>query len=305
MDETQDAPLVQQRTPLSVAIAGVRALRPHQWTKNSLLFAALVFSGEFLQIESIVEAVIGFAAFSALASAGYILNDYLDREADRKHPRKRKRAIASGALPPWAAIAELIVLIGIGTTTAYALSPMFLAIALLYLGTTLSYSFFLKHIVIIDVMFLASGFVWRAIAGAVAIDVDVSPWLFLCTAFLALFLGFEKRRGELRMVGEGGGTRKILAEYSPEILLQFQSIVTTSALLSYALYSVLGPTPWMALTVPYVLYGIFRYIYLVERHGEGAAPDETLFRDRPMQVTILVYGLTAMGILYAMSAGLI
>lgn len=305
MEETQEGPLVVQHTPLSVAIAAVRAMRPHQWTKNSLLFAALIFSGEFLHIESIIETLIGFTAFSALASSGYIFNDYLDREADRRHPRKRKRPIASGALPPWAAVIEMLVLVIAGAVTAYSLSPAFLAIALLYLGTTLSYSFFLKHVVIIDVMFLASGFVWRAIGGAVAIEVEVSPWLFLCTAFLALFLGFEKRKGELRMVGDGANTRKILDEYTSQMLLQFQSIVTTSALLSYALYSVLGPTPWMALTVPYVLYGIFRYVYLVERHGEGAAPDETLLRDRPIQVTVVLYGLTAMGILYAMKAGLI
>jgi len=283
----------------------VRAMRPHQWTKNSLLFAALIFSGEFLQPESILEALIGFGAFSALASAGYIFNDYLDREADRRHPRKRHRPIASGALPTWMALVELVVLAITGIVVGYLLSPSFLIVALLYLATTLSYSFFLKHVVILDVMFLASGFVWRAIAGAIAIDVEVSPWLFLCTAFLALFLGFEKRKGEIKLVGDGAATRKILDEYTAGILLQFQSIVTTSALLSYALYSVLGPTPWMSLTVPFVLYGSFRYIYLVERHGEGAAPDETLLRDRPMQVTVILYGLTAMAILYAMHRAVI
>ncbi len=289
----------------SLPVAALKALRPHQWAKNVLLFAALVFSGSFMQIDRVLDALLAFAAFSLLASAGYLLNDYLDREQDRKHPRKRHRPIASGALPEWAALVEMLVIAAAGVGLALWLSKAFLAISLVYLATTLTYSFWLKHIVIVDVMVLATHYVWRAVAGAVAIEVSASPWLFLCTAFLALFLGFEKRKGELRLIGPDGPTRKILTEYNLPMVNGFQAIVTASAMLCYALYAVLGPTPWMVVTVPHVLYCMFRYIYLVERYGEGAAPDETLLRDKPIIATIMVYGLTAMAILWALHAALL
>jgi 4-hydroxybenzoate polyprenyltransferase len=292
-----------RRTPVSVAIAALKALRPTQWTKNSLLFAGLIFSGAFLEVGPIERSVVGFAAFSLLASSGYILNDYLDREADRRHPKKRHRPIASRALPESLALLWMLVVAGAGAALALSLSWQFLAVALLYLTTTLSYSFYFKHKVILDVMFIASGFVWRAVAGALAIDVKVSPWLFLCTAFFALFLGFEKRKGELKLVGTSGSTRKILAEYSEPMVEQFQSIATTSAVVSYALYCVLGPTPWMTATMPFVVYAIYRYIYLVDKHGEGAAPDETLLRDRPILATVVLYGLCAMAVLYGTRHG--
>lgn len=295
-------PLVQ-RTPASMAGAAIKQLRPKQWAKNVLLFAALVFSGQFVEPDPVVRALVACFAFCMLSSTGYVLNDYLDREADRKHPKKRFRPIASGALPLPAAWLLFFSIAAAGVASALWLSPAFLAIGLVYLATTLSYSFYFKHKVILDIMFLASGFVWRAVAGAVAIQVHVSPWLFLCTAFLALFLGFNKRRAELVHVGAHSGTRRALGEYSPKMLDQFQSIVTGSTVLCYALYTVLGPTAWMTATIPYVLYGIFRYIYLVERRGEGGAPDETLFRDRPMLATCLLYGLTAVGVLLAEGQG--
>lgn len=300
------APVPPVRTPVSVVRAAIKQLRPKQWAKNALLFAALIFSGEFLVSESVINAVAAFVAFSLIASSGYVFNDYLDREADRKHPKKQFRPIASGALPEGLAIVEMVAVLGLGMAIAWWVGTWFLAVALLYLATTLSYSYYFKHLVILDVMFLALGFVWRVIAGALAIKVHVSAWLFLCTAFFALFLGFNKRRGELRDLGEDAGTRRNLVEYNERMLQEFQSIVTANTVLSYALYSVLGaPTPWMVLTLPFVLYAVFRYIYLVEQRGEGAAPDETLLKDVPILVTALLYGATAVAVLLADRAGVL
>ncbi len=176
--------------------------------------------------------------------------------------------------------------------------------ALTYLATTQSYSFYFKHKVILDVMFLSSGFVWRAIAGALAIGVAVSPWLFLCTAFVALFLGFNKRRAELLQLGSKGGTRKNLELYTPKMLEQYQAIVTGATVLCYALYTVQGPTPWLTLTMPFVLYWVFRYIYLVE-NGAGDAPDETLLTDWPSLLTGLLYVITAVAVLLLHDAGML
>lgn len=289
-------PATPTHTPTAVAIAALKGLRPHQWAKNGLLFAALIFSGSFTDPRAILQALTGFAAFSLIASAGYLFNDYLDREADRLHPRKRFRPIASGALPGPIALVEMVVILGCGLALAGSLSSLFLATSLAYLLTTLSYSFVFKHKVILDVMFLSAGFVWRAVAGAVAIEVEVSPWLFICTAFLALFFGFNKRRAELVKLGDSG-TRKNLADYSMEMLDQFQGIVTGNVVLSYALYTILGTTPWMALTLPYVIYVVFRYIYLVDQKGEGEAPDEALFKDWPILLTAILFLITAMAVL--------
>ncbi len=291
------------RTPVSVAIAALKQLRPKQWAKNVFLFAAIIFSRKFLEIDAVLDVLTGFFSFSMLASSGYVLNDYLDREADRKHPKKKYRPIASGALPVPAAWLLMAFCLVSGFAAAYSLNMAFMGIAMVYLLTTQSYSYYFKHKVILDVMFLASGFVWRAIAGALAIGVGVSPWLFLCTAFVALFLGFNKRRAELLRLGAKGGTRKNLEEYSSQMLEQFQAIVTGCTVLCYSLYTVQGPTPWLTLTIPYVLYGIFRYIYLVESRGEGDAPDETLLQDWPILVTVLLYGLTAVGVLLALDNG--
>jgi 4-hydroxybenzoate polyprenyltransferase len=291
-----DEPLIQ-RTPASIALAAVKQLRPKQWFKNVFLFPALIFSGRFLEVEPILAAGIGFVAFSVLASAGYIFNDWLDREADRKHPKKRFRPIASGALPEAAAWLLMAACLCAGVGLSLMLSPQFLFVATIYLATTLTYSLYFKHKVILDVLFLSSGFVWRVVAGALAIEVPVSPWLFLCTVFFALFIGFNKRRAELLNVGAHTGTRRNLAEYSPQMLEQFQAIVTSSTIITYLLYTVMGPTGWMTLTIPMVLYGMFRYIYLIDRHGEGGAPDETLLRDQPMLLTGVLYLTVAIGVL--------
>lgn len=303
MSSTHPAP---ERTPLSILKAAVKQLRVRQWAKNALLFAALIFSGEFTVFASVVNAVAGFLSFSLLASSGYVFNDYLDREADRNHPKKKLRPIASRALPEGLAIVELVVLLVAGLAIAQWIGGLFLFSAIAYLITTLTYSFFFKHYVILDVMVLASCYVWRVVGGALAIKVHVSAWLFLCTAFLALFIGFNKRRAELRELGDKAGTRKSLVQYNARMLEEFQSITTANTVVCYALYTVLGAqTPWMALTIPFVLYAVFRYVYLVEQNGEGAAPDETLLTDAPILVTAVLYAATAIGVILLDRAGVL
>jgi 4-hydroxybenzoate polyprenyltransferase len=278
-------------------LAAIALLRPKQWAKNVLLAPAIIFSDRFTDATGWLHVGLGFAAFCLLSSTGYVFNDLLDVEADRAHPKKRFRPIASGEVSPrgaWGLMA--LTLLG-ALALSWAVSPSFTLVAGLYFATTLSYSHFLKHHVILDVMFLSACYLWRAVAGAVAIDVRVSPWLLLCTAFLALFLGFNKRRGEIVLLDGQKGTRKALAAYSPAMLQEFQAITTSGTIISYALYTVQGsPTPWLLLTLPYVLFGIFRYIYLVDK-GEGAAPDETLLRDRPILVSGVLYLVTAVAVL--------
>lgn len=292
-------------TPTGMLLASVKQLRPKQWAKQVFLLAAIVFSRRFTDPDALFQVFVGIMSFNLLSSSGYVLNDFLDREADRKHPTKKFRPIASGALPVPAAVVLMVTALVGGLALAWSLNPWFFGIAVLYLATTQSYSFVFKHKVILDVMFLASGFVWRAVAGALAIGVAVSPWLFLVTAFVSLFLGFNKRRAELALVGDGGATRKILQLYNPQMLEQFQMTTAGATILCYALYTVSGPTPWMILTIPFVLYGIFRYIYLVERMGEGGAPDETLLRDWPILLTGLLYAATSAVVLLANDAGLL
>lgn len=308
MAESPPAPQPSAPSPATVVVGAISALRPKQWAKNVLLLAAIVFSMHFDSPQAWLQVAVGIASFSLVSSSGYILNDARDREADRNHPRKRKRPIASGALPVGLAYAEMVVVFLIGLGLAFWLSPAFLAVVLLYFVTTVSYSLYFKHLVILDVMMLAACYLWRVAAGAVAIGVPMSPWLLTCTAFLALFLGFNKRRGELMEVApdQVGQTRKNLQDYSDEMLVEFQAIATSGTIISYALYTVLGsPTPWMLVTLPYVLYGIFRYIWLVNARREGAAPDETLLRDVPILVTGALYGVTAVAVLLlAPKAGL-
>jgi len=308
-------------------LAAIQALRMKQWIKNLLVFAALIFAFKFRDMALVSQAILGFLSFCCLSSAGYLFNDARDREADSHHPKKRFRPIAAGRLPVGVAYVEmaLIFLLGIGLAyfvdvrngidLAYwtelggaesgANKVSFLVVALLYFATTMSYTFYFKHHVILDVMFISAGFLWRASAGAVAIDVKLSPWLLVCTAFLTLFIGFNKRRSELAVKADtGNATRKNLMHYTPELLTEFQAITTSGTIISYALYTVLGMRvehpetgSWMLLTLPHVLYGIFRYIFLVNNMGEGEEPAETLIKDKPLLITCLSYGVLVVAIL--------
>lgn len=305
MNDTDQPSEQGPKGPADLILAAVQALRMKQWIKNLLLFAALIFALKFNDAAMVWRAILGFITFCLLSSAGYLYNDSRDKEADAKHPRKCKRPIASGRLPIPMAYVEMVLLLAVGFSIAWTLSPMFMIVAALYLCTTLSYTFYFKHHVILDVMFISAGFLWRAAAGAVAIDVAISPWLLTCTAFLTLFIGFNKRRSELGlMAGKGNATRKNLMHYTPELLVEFQAITTSGTIISYALYTVLGEhSDWLLMTLPYVLYGIFRYIFLVNNLDEGEEPADTLLRDKPLLATVVLYGVTVVGILYVTRIG--
>lgn len=288
----------------SLPVGVLRAMRPQQWTKNVLVFAAPVAAGVIRQTDVLVDSLIAFAAFSLAASGTYLLNDARDVEADRQHPTKRNRPIASGRLPARTALIAGIALPLVFLPVSFALDGWFGMVAVAYFGENLLYSLWLKKKVIIDVFMLALGFVLRVAAGVVVVDaVRFSPWLYICMTLLALFLGFGKRRQELVLTsGQGNSTRHSLDEYDIPMLDQMIGIITSAILIAYSLYtfsaSGLPINDSMMLTIPFVLYAIFRYLYLIHVRGEGGAPDELVLRDRPLQVTILLWGLTAIILMY-------
>ncbi len=282
-----------------------RSLRPHQWPKNVFLFAALVFAHRLRDPFAVLEAAKGFAAFCMLASAVYLINDIMDREQDRLHPTKKNRPIASGLVPLWvAAVMGLLLLLG-GFAISLSIGTTFVLVAATYSALSYAYCFGVKRFVILDVMVLASGYPLRAVAGAAAIDVEISHWLLLCTSLLALFLGFCKRRQELvSLRGDAESHRAVLSNYSVAFIDQMIAVVTASTVVCYAFYAFsdevalkLG-TQRLGLTVPFVLYGIFRYFYLVHMVGGGGSPSREVVRDKPFLVNGLLWGTMVILILY-------
>jgi 4-hydroxybenzoate polyprenyltransferase len=279
-------PRAERRATLPLIVA---SLRPEQWSKNLLLFAGLLFGGRLLDADAVLRAAAGFAIFCALSGAMYLLNDVWDREADARHPLKQHRPVASGALPPAVAVAAGSALMGAGVIAGMFLGARFAAAAAVYAILLLLYSAVLKHIVIIDVLAIAGGFVVRAVAGAVAVNVPIGSWLVACTLLLALFLALSKRRHELVLLGDGAvDHRRILDEYSPYLLDQMIAVVTASTVIAYAVFATspdtaqrLG-TRHLGLTIPFVLYGIFRYLYLVHQKRGGGSPAAMLATDRPL-----------------------
>jgi len=276
-----------------------RNMRPKQWTKNAIIFAPLIFSQKFLDAHLVCVACVAFLIFCSLSGAVYILNDFLDIEQDRKHPLKCTRPLASGQLKPRPALIFLTgLIIAAGMCTLLLLNWQFALIAAGYILLQICYSLWLKHVVIIDVFCIASGFLLRVAAGAEAIEVTFSTWLFFCTILLSLFLALSKRRHELVLLEDGAvDHRKILFEYSTGLLDQMISIVTTATLIAYILYTVSTETvakfgsDKLKFTIPFVLYGIFRYLYLIYQRNEGGSPEKVLLNDRPILVTVLLYGL--------------
>ncbi len=273
------------------------SLRPKQWSKNLLIFAGYLFTIEQGHPPAVLaKVVVAFAIFCAVSGAGYIFNDILDAEQDRKHPRKRKRPIASGELNPITAIVFAFVLAALGIATSFYLSFFFGLLTVVYILLTLAYSRFLKHIVIVDLLVIAAGFVIRAAAGAVVIDVTISPWLLVCTTLLALFLGLAKRRGEMVNLENGGvECRRILDEYTAPMLDQMLNIAASASLMAYFLYT-FTPTsatgnahPYMMITVPFVIYGLFRYLFLVHSKNAGDSPEQLLIEDKPLLINIVLY----------------
>jgi len=280
------------------------ALRPRQWAKNVFVFAALVFAGRLSDTDSVLRVALAFVIFCLLSSTVYLINDVRDREADRLHPQKRRRPIAAGEIPPELAVAVATVLAVGALSAAFKLSVSFGEVAAAYVVLNLAYSFGLKRVVILDVMIVATGFLLRALAGAVVIDVAISRWLVMCTGLLALFLGFVKRRQEVATMEGASHTRPILKEYSLPFLDQMISVVTGATVVAYSLYAFspevaqkLG-TAHLGLTIPFVLFGIFRYLYLVHQRGIGENPTAVVLTDLPLIVDVLLWAVAVVVALY-------
>jgi 4-hydroxybenzoate polyprenyltransferase len=282
----------------------VVSMRPRQWIKNLVVFAALIFAKKLTDSPSLLRDGLAFVLFCAVSGAVYIVNDLFDADRDRRHPLKARRPIASRALGPVPALTAVVLLLSTALMSGFLLSPPFGAVLLIYVVLNAVYSMWLKEVVILDVMTIAAGFVLRAVGGGLVINVTISTWLIMCTILLSLFLAFCKRRQELEGLTNAHAHRSILSEYSVEFIDQMISVVTASTLVAYIMYTVSPEveqklrTHNLYLTVPFVLYGIFRYLYLVHRRGHGGSPTQALLADRPLLLCVFLWALTAVLLLY-------
>lgn len=286
-----------------------RAMRPRQWIKNSFVFTALVFSEERLwtKVENVIPVFIAFLVFCMAASAIYLINDLVDIEKDRAHPRKRNRPLPSCKLSPKLATFAAIALIATALPISYLIDTDFgfLTVVVAYIAVQgFLYTYWLKHIVILDIMIIAVGFVLRAVAGVLVLGINITPWLLVCMGLLALFLGIGKRRHELVLLDNGAGDhRRILNEYSVPMLDQMMSIVTASIIMAYSMTTFSAPVapkepyPVLMITIPFVTYGIFRYLYLIYQRDGGGSPEDLVLKDAPLAVSIALWGLTVLGLL--------
>ncbi len=281
------------------------SLRPQQWSMNILVFAALLFSKNLFAAHMAVKSVAGFAAFCALSSAIYLVNDLVDIESDRHHPLKARRPLAAGELSPALASVAAALLGLAGLVASFALNVAFGVVAAVYFLLTCAYSLYLKRVVILHVLLVAAGYVLRAVAGAEVIQVPISPWLILCTMFLALLISLAKRRHELLLLGPAGQThRDVLVHYSPQLLDQMIGVMTGSAVISYALYTTAEETVakfgsrGLLFTLAFVLYGVLRYLYLLHGENMGGSPEAVFAKDLGMAVNLLLYALTVAAVIY-------
>jgi 4-hydroxybenzoate polyprenyltransferase len=279
-------------------------MRPKQWIKNIVIFAPLTFDVKLFDLRYLAQTIAGFVLLCLISGTVYTINDLVDVEQDRQHPKKRNRPLASGQVSVGMAIVAAIVIPLIGLPLGFWLHPLFGIILTLYLLIQLGYSFWLKHIVIVDVLLIASGFVLRVAAGVPLVDAErFSPWLYICMTLVALIFGFGKRRHELVLLQDNANAhRQILQEYNLPLLDHVISIVTASTLLAYALYTFsaegLPPNHTMMLTIPFVLYAIFRYLYLIHVKKMGGEPEEIVLSDRPLQATFILWGLSVVIVMY-------
>lgn len=282
----------------------LKTMRPRQWTKNGFVFAALVFDKQLFLPDPFLRTLAGFALFCLISSSVYIFNDLADVEADRQHPRKKNRPIASGRLPVPAAWTAGILLVAFALALGYWLAPEFAFVIGVYLLINLLYSKWLKHVPIVDVLILASGFVLRVGAGVTLIHVErFSPWLYVVMTLLSLYLGFGKRRAELALLANGAGThRKVLDGYTLPLLDQYILIVSSTTIVAYSLYTFSAPNlpdnHSMMLTIPFVIYAVFRYLYLIEVDHAGGEPEEILLTDRPLQIALFLWVLVVLAVFY-------
>jgi 4-hydroxybenzoate polyprenyltransferase len=282
----------------------LKTMRPRQWTKNVFVFAALVFDKQLLLPGPFLRTLAGFGLFCLISSSVYIFNDLADIEADRQHPEKQHRPIPSGQLPVSLAWVAGLLLLGLALVPGYLLAPDFAVVLGIYFALIMAYSKWLKHVPIVDVLILAAGFVLRVHAGVTLIHVErFSPWLYVVMTLLALYLGFGKRRAELALLAQGAGShRKVLDGYTIPLLDQFILIVSGTTIVAYSLYTFsapnLPPNHSMMLTIPFVLYAIFRYLYLIQVKHAGGAPEEILLSDRPFQLSLFLWSLTVLAVFY-------
>src|SRR6266850_1243567 len=298
-------PAIDAAPGRSRALHLFHSLRPGQWSKNLVVFAGVLFGRRLFDSGAVIHAASAFTVFCILSGVVYLVNDIADRESDRQHPLKAKRAIASGALPVSVALIAAAALGFVGLGGALAIGRGFATVALAYLALQLLYSALLKHIVIIDVLTIAIGFVLRAVAGAVAVRVEISHWLLVCTILLALFIALARRRHEIVLLaGSARSHRPILGEYSAYLLDQMIGVVTASTLVAYVFYTISPETqekfgtPWLGLTIPFPLYGIFRYLYLVHQREGGGSPADLLLTDRPLLACVALWALAVALIIY-------
>jgi 4-hydroxybenzoate polyprenyltransferase len=285
--------------------AFIASLRPRQWTKNLLVFAGLIFSRGLHEPALVARSAVAFVLFCLLSGAIYLINDVMDAERDRAHPQKRHRPVASGRLPPGVALVGGIGLLIGAAAASFLLGVPFGVVATAYAVLLSAYSAGLKHVVIVDTLIIAAGFVLRALAGVVALGIEPSYWLLLCTILLALFLTFGKRRHEILALEAGAADhRPILSEYTPQLLDQMIAVVTASTVMAYALYTMapdtqvrLGTTR-LPITIPFVLYGIFRYLYLLYRRELGGNPSELFLTDRALLLDVALWSAAVIAILY-------
>lgn len=286
------------------------SMRPRQWTKNLIIYFAFFFTvNQGWQLDDLdgaallfARTTLGFVLFCLTTSAVYLINDVLDADKDRRHPEKRHRPIAAGTLPPALALGAAVVLAAGSLALSAVLEPMFALVVVVYFAVMVAYSTYLKRIVIVDVLTISGGFVLRAVAGAIILGVSISPWLYICTSLGALFLGFAKRLNESVLTGEDAGLqRETLDDYSPKFLEQLIAIVAPATLVSYILYTFtsesLPDNNAMMLTIPFVMYGLFRYLYLVHNRNLGESPEEILLTDRPLMLNIALWLVSASAVL--------
>jgi len=279
-------------------------MRPRQWTKNSFVFFALIFDKQLFHPEAFLKTLDGFFLFCLISSAVYLFNDIADIEADRQHPEKKTRPLASGNLPVGVAITAAVILALTSISLGYLLAPVFAIIVTIYFAVNLLYSNWLKHIPILDVLIVSSGFVLRVGAGVALITVErFSPWLYMITVLFSLYIGFGKRRAEMTLLSEGATShRKVLDGYTIPLLDQYITIVSGMTIVAYSLYTFSAPNlpdnNSMMLTIPFVVYGIFRYLQLIHTGHAAGSPDEVALKDRPLQATVLLWGLAVIAVFY-------
>ncbi|KXG76227.1 decaprenyl-phosphate phosphoribosyltransferase [Thermotalea metallivorans] len=296
----EDRVVLNQKNKISSLAGLIKTMRPKQWTKNLLLFAGLIFSNNLFNYRLILMTMAGFFLFCMFSGCVYIINDVIDLEKDRMHPKKSRRPIASGQVSVRSALLFFLLIFIVSSMAAFRLDALFGCLGLGYFILMLLYSFQLKHMVLLDVMTIAAGFVIRAVAGALLIGVKISPWLLLCTVLLSMFLALHKRKSEMKLVANGQKmTRKILEDYTPELIDDMLHIVTSSTVMAYSLYTFTSNhSIYMMGTIPFVIYGIFRYQYIVHTKDMGENPELILLNDKPLIIDILLWVISCIGILY-------